>query len=261
MLQEAGTLPENSNVKQIMQLWAQTYAIELKVKDYAVLAASLANGGICPITEERVFSDPDAIKGVLSQMLSWGMNTFSGKWAFKCGLPAKTSVSGITVFVIPNHLGIAVWSPKLDKYYNSMKAQEFLSKFIKEFNYDTIDHVYGAGVTNKLIIKSMVKMNNLQDSFHLHYFAKSNKLRDIRKAIAKGYNVNFKDYDYRTALHMASNYGHFEIVKYLVSHDAQIDVKDRFGNTPIDEARSNGFPEIAKFLTTQLLKNSMSKLK
>ena len=234
MLKEEGTLPDNSHVKQIMQLCAQTYAIELKVKDYAVLAASLANGGIWPVTEERVFSDPDAVKGVLSQMLSWGMNTFSGKWAFKWGLPAKTSISGVTVLVIPNHLGIAVWSPKLDKYYNSMKAQDFLSRFVKEFSYDTIDHIYGAGITNKLIMKSMFNFHNTQDSFHLLYFAKFNKLRDIRKSIAKGYNVNYKDYDARTALHLACNYGNLEIVKYLVDHNALINVKDRFGNTLFD---------------------------
>lgn len=69
MLQEANTLPPKSNVKEIMQLYTQTCSIELKIKDYAVLAATLANGGICPITEERVFSDSDAVKGVLSQML------------------------------------------------------------------------------------------------------------------------------------------------------------------------------------------------
>ena len=119
MLQEAKTLPPNSDVKQIIQLYTQTCSIELKVRDYAVLAASLANGGICPLSEDRVYSDSDAVKGVLSQMLCWGMNTFSGKWAFKCGLPWKSSVSGVTILVIPNILGVAVWSPKLDKHHNS----------------------------------------------------------------------------------------------------------------------------------------------
>jgi len=69
MLQESKTLPPNSDVKQIMQFHTQTCSIELKIEEYATLAASLANGGICPTTEERVFSDSDAVKGVLSQML------------------------------------------------------------------------------------------------------------------------------------------------------------------------------------------------
>lgn len=45
MLQEAGTLPPKSDVKEIIKFYTQTWSIELKVKDYAILAASLANGG------------------------------------------------------------------------------------------------------------------------------------------------------------------------------------------------------------------------
>ena len=107
------------------------------------------------VTEERTFSDLDAVKGVLSQMLFWEIKTLSGKWEFKWGLPAKTSVSGVTVLIMSNHLGISVWCSKLDKYYDSTKAQKFLSNFVKEFNYNTIGHVYRAGKANKLIIKSV----------------------------------------------------------------------------------------------------------
>ena len=59
MLQEAKTLPPNSEVKQIMQLYTQTCSIDLQVKDYAVLAASLANGGICPLTFDKVYQEAE----------------------------------------------------------------------------------------------------------------------------------------------------------------------------------------------------------
>lgn len=55
MLQEEGTLPKNADVKKVLQFYTQTWAIELKIKDYAILAASLANGGICPTTGHKVF--------------------------------------------------------------------------------------------------------------------------------------------------------------------------------------------------------------
>lgn len=97
MLKEAGTIAKNADVKKILEFYTQTSAIEFSVEKYAFLAASLANGGICPITEDRVFEDSNAVKGVLSQMLSCGMNTYSGKWAFRAGLPAKSSVSGMTI--------------------------------------------------------------------------------------------------------------------------------------------------------------------
>ena len=252
MLKEADTLPSDLPVKEILQFYTQTWCIELKIEEYAILAASLANGGIWPITEERVFSDPDAIKGVLSQMLSWGMNTYSGKWAFKAGLPCKTSVSGVTIMVIPNFMGIAVYSPKLDKNYNSKKSQIFLSNFVKLFGYDSIDHIYGAGIISKLGMKSSLGGNKEDASMNLLYFSKQNKIRDIRKWVAKGGDINFRDYDHRTALHMAANFGNFEIVKYLVFHGAQVNAKDRFNNTPIDEAREWGYNDIVEFMENPL---------
>lgn len=53
MLEEHGTLPEGADVKDTLKFYTQTCAMSLRIQDYAVLAASLANGGICPITEER----------------------------------------------------------------------------------------------------------------------------------------------------------------------------------------------------------------
>jgi glutaminase len=90
------------------------------------MAATLANGGICPETEERVFGEADSVKNCLSQMTSCGMNTHSGEWNFKIGLPAKSAVSGITIMVVPNVMGVAVWSPKLDNHSNSTKGSIFL---------------------------------------------------------------------------------------------------------------------------------------
>lgn len=192
MLQEAGTLPPYSNVKQIMQFFTQTWSIELQVDDYATLAASLANGGICPLTEERVFTDSEAVKGVLSQMLSCGLNTYSGKWSFNVGLPAKSSISGLTILVIPNTMGVAVWSPKLDKHFTSKKAHYFLSNFVKLFGYDDFDHVYGSGIAKKMMTKQALSNTQYADSFHLLYYAQQNKLREMRQWIASGWSVNYR---------------------------------------------------------------------
>jgi len=52
----------------------------MTVEDYASFAATLANGGICPETDERVFEDPDTVKNCLSQMSACGMKTYSGEW-------------------------------------------------------------------------------------------------------------------------------------------------------------------------------------
>ena len=59
----------------------------------SIIAATLANGGTCPITGETVMK-PESVKNVLSLMLSCGLYNYSGDFAFKVGLPAKSGVSG-----------------------------------------------------------------------------------------------------------------------------------------------------------------------
>lgn len=92
------------------------------------------------------------------------------------------------------------------------------------------------------------KISENPDGIHLLYQAQQGNMKEVRRSIAVGRRVNFKDYDNRTALHLAANHGHFDVVKYLVKHGAKVSVKDRFGNTPIEEARINGHEEIYEFL-------------
>lgn len=246
MMEEENTLPENTDIKKTLQFYTQCCALHLTIQDLGVLAATFANGGICPLTEERCFQDSNAVKLCLSQMLASGMNTNSGQWAFEIGLPTKSAISGATIMIVPNTCGIAVWSPKVNKFCNSHKGDIFLCKFVEAFEYNDIDHQYGAGVMKNTLMKK--QMTSKIEHIHLLYQAKQGNLKEVRRSLAIGRNVNFRDYDNRTALHLAACHGHFDVVKYLVNHDAVITVEDRFGNTPVDEARINGHKDIEKYL-------------
>ena len=114
------------------------------------------------------------------------MNTFSGKWAFDVGLPAKSSTTGMTILVIPNKMGIAVWSPRLNTDSNSIRGQNFLCELIDTFGFNDIDHVYGAGLMKKMLVNLSFRGTLHNDSINLLYFAKQNKLRELRKAVAQG---------------------------------------------------------------------------
>jgi len=95
----------------------------MTVNSGAVIAATLANGGSCPITNDSVLN-PTSVCNTLSLMHSCGMYEYSGGFAFKVGLPAKSTVSGCVLLVVPDVMGMCLWSPLLDRMENSARSLE-----------------------------------------------------------------------------------------------------------------------------------------
>ena len=120
-MREHQSFPPNTNLLEIFRiLFPMLCSIEVNAKGMACVAAALANGGINPLTEDEIF-EPETVKNCLSLMGSCGMYDFSGEFSFKIGLPAKSGVSGVVILVIPNVMGISIWSPRLDKLGNSVR--------------------------------------------------------------------------------------------------------------------------------------------
>src|SRR6185369_8406158 len=100
----------------------------------AVMAATLANAGVCP-TNEREVLKPSTAKHCLSIMALAGMNDYSSEYAFSIGLPAISGVSGVMMIVVPDVMGIAIWSPRIDQNGNSVKGLDFSQKLVERFNF------------------------------------------------------------------------------------------------------------------------------
>lgn len=96
-------------------------SVSLDVHDLSVIAATMANGGINPVTGARVAS-ASTVRAVLSVMTSCGMYDSAGDWLFAVGLPAKSGVSGGIMAVVPGQLGIATFAPPLDGHGNSVRG-------------------------------------------------------------------------------------------------------------------------------------------
>jgi glutaminase len=96
-------------------------SVAVTCRDLATMGATLANGGVNPVTGERAISR-GGVRDVLSVMHTCGMYDAAGQWAFDVGVPAKSGVSGGILAVIPGKLGIAVYSPGLDEYGNSVRG-------------------------------------------------------------------------------------------------------------------------------------------
>jgi len=223
-MRENGAFNEQLSPNEIsdnLNLYFQQCSTTITCEMGSIISATLANGGICPTTNEIVFSE-NSVKDCITLMYGCGMYDYSGEFAFEIGLPAKSGVSGCILLVVPNMMGICIWSPPLDEQGNSFKGIEFCKQLNQELNL----HIFHNIISNKI---------NLVDSINIRFLQLccDGNMEEIKLLIEK-INVNFCDYDKRTPLHLASSEGHIEIVKLLLQHGAKV-TNDRWGHSPIDE--------------------------
>jgi glutaminase len=111
-------------------IYTKQCSLGVTVKDLAVMGATLADGGVNPVTEERVIDDAHC-KRVLSVMATAGLYELSGDWLYQVGLPGKSGVSGGIVTISPGKGGLGTFAPLLDNAGNSVKGQR-ATKFLSE---------------------------------------------------------------------------------------------------------------------------------
>lgn len=111
----------SERVEETIELYTLQCSVLVTAADLAVLAATLANDGVNPVTGERALGER-CVRDVLSVMLTCGMYDYSGEWVFRVGLPAKSGVGGGVLAVLPGIGGLGVFSPPLDRFGNSVRA-------------------------------------------------------------------------------------------------------------------------------------------
>lgn len=101
-------------------------------RDLAFMAATLANGGIHPVTGQRALPS-EHVERVLSVMATCGMYDFAGSWLYEVGMPAKSGVGGGIIAVLPGRFGIGIFSPLLDPKGNSVRGIEVCRHLSRDF--------------------------------------------------------------------------------------------------------------------------------
>ncbi|MQA74773.1 MAG: glutaminase A [Solirubrobacterales bacterium] len=134
------------DVEETLALYLQQCSVKVTCRDLAVMAATLANGGVNPLTGESALQR-SRVRDMLSVMYTCGMYDFAGQWAYEVGFPAKSGVSGGILAVIPGKLGIGVLSPGLDPYGNSIRGV----RVCKEISERTGLHVFATEAEDALI--------------------------------------------------------------------------------------------------------------
>ena len=104
-----------------LETYFRQCSIRVTCRDLALMGATLANGGVNPVSGIRAIA-PEYVDNILSVMATCGMYDFSGEWLYRTGLPAKSGVGGGILAVQPGRLGIGVFSPRLDAQGNSVRG-------------------------------------------------------------------------------------------------------------------------------------------
>lgn len=133
-LAQYGGLPTNASIEGTYQGFVQVNNLRLTPAMMAAAAATLANGGVNPLTAERVLSQRE-VRYLLSTMTMAGLYDGSGRWAFTVGMPAKSGVAGGLLVVAPGVGGFATVSEPLDPQGNSARGLAFFHGLAHRFPY------------------------------------------------------------------------------------------------------------------------------
>lgn len=121
-----------ARIEETLDLYFQQCSILVTARDLAIMAATLANGGVNPLSGERAL-DERYVQDVISVMLTCGMYDYSGEWAYRVGIPAKSGVGGGITAVVPGRLGIGTFSPPLDGKGNSARGIRVCEELSRDF--------------------------------------------------------------------------------------------------------------------------------
>jgi glutaminase len=131
MLRNYGIVGQN--VDAVLDVYFRQCAILVTARDLAIMGATLSNGGVNPVTGEKVIS-PLAIARTLSIMTSAGMYDYAGEWTYRVGIPAKSGVGGGIVATLPSQIGLGTYSPLLDEHGNSARGLRFYESLSAHFD-------------------------------------------------------------------------------------------------------------------------------
>ncbi|MBW4472051.1 MAG: glutaminase A [Stenomitos rutilans HA7619-LM2] len=132
----------DDRMDESLDLYFQQCAMMVNCRDLAVMAATLANRGVNPLTGDRAVPTR-YIRDILSVMYTCGMYNFAGQWAYTVGIPAKSGVSGGIIAIVPRQVGIAVFSPPLDTHGNSVRGIKVCEELSRQFELHMFDPPMG----------------------------------------------------------------------------------------------------------------------
>ncbi|KAJ8393086.1 hypothetical protein AAFF_G00067690 [Aldrovandia affinis] len=247
-LQEKKCFPESVDINITLDLLLQCSSTEVTCESGAAMAATLANGGLCPLSGDQVLC-PSSTRNMLSMMQVAGMKDYSRIFHFKTSVPAVSSQSGGLLMVVPGVLGLMCWAPELDAFGNSWKSVHFCEELVSTFQLHSFD--VRTPFRQVVAYRQWKSESEGYQIMNILLAAYRGDVQSLRRYFLSGADVNALDYDGRSALHVAASEGHVEVVRFLIENaGAQPSANDRWGNTALQEAVRSNHAQ-----TVQLLNN------
>ncbi|NJP64731.1 glutaminase [Streptomyces spiramenti] len=154
MLRSHDVLTEDA--RTVVDGYTLQCSVVVTTRDLALMAATLANRGVNPLSGEQVVPGR-VVRQTLSVMFSCGMYDAAGDWATQVGIPAKSGVAGGLIGALPGRIGIATFSPRLDRHGNSVRGVSLFERFSSDMGLHVMEepsagqavvrsnHVVGSG--------------------------------------------------------------------------------------------------------------------
>jgi glutaminase len=117
--------------EEALRVYTRECSVGVNTHDLALMGATLANGGVNPLTGRRMMP-AEHVPELLAIMATAGFYDESGEWMYSAGLPSKTGVGGGIVSVVPGKFAIAAFSPRLNESGNSIRAMRAISYIASE---------------------------------------------------------------------------------------------------------------------------------
>lgn len=236
-----------TDLGETLELYFQICSILSTCKAMSIMASTLANGGLNPRTGAKVFT-PAEVRNALPIMLMAGMYDYSGQWAFDIGVPAKSGVGGCVYAVIPNVCGISIWSPRLDSVGNSARGVAVCKALVRRLQFHNFE-VFSGLARIKVDPRLPKRHAQVSQESELLFAASQGDVGALSMIREAGGDLFAADYDQRTALHLAAAEGHHNALEYLLQQDGvEVNIKDRWGGTPLDDAIRFGNADSVKLL-------------
>ena len=250
MMKAAGVLPKGEDavdhdLRDALELYFSLCSLELNAREMATAAATLANNGICPVSQERVFGE-GTVRDCLTMMQMCGMYDGSGHFSVHIGVPAKAASAGPCSWSCPVSWALPCgprgWTLSGTASGGSNSPNDWLRHTGYTFTTASPRRA-GASTPARRFARSRASITS-----QALWAASSGDVRTLQRLVSDQADLEMGDYDLRTPMHLAAAEGQLGVVGFLLDLGVSPNAADRWGGTPIDDAERGGHSEVVELL-------------